>query len=113
MANRKVNYSKDKDPVRQFAWVTSNINKLRKAMAYRANLVEQPTLEELQVEAQQIRRMLDNNMVLQQLSVETGTFKCTSKALENLKKEGKTMFEVAEKQNLQSSPFSGRKLKKD
>ena len=109
MANRKVNCAKDKDPVRQFAWATSNVNRLRKALAYRANLVEYPTLEELQVEAQQIRRMSDNNDVLQQLSVEIGTFKCTSKALENLKKEGKTMFEVAEKQNLQSSPFTGRK----
>ena len=114
MANRRVNYSMDKDPVRQFAWVTSNINRLRKAMAYRARLVEEPDLETLQVEAQQLRRMLENNMVLQQLSLKIGTtYKCTSQALENLKEEGKTMFEVAEKENKVTSPFTGRKLKRD
>lgn len=114
MANRKVNCAKDKDPVRQFAWTTSNINRLRKGLAYRARLVEEPDLETLQVEAQQLRRMLENNMVLQQLSLKIGTtYKCTSQALENLKKEGNTMFEVAIKQNLQSSPFTGRKLKQD
>ena len=53
-------------------------------------------------------------MVLQQLSVKMGTtFKCTSKALENLKKEGNTMFDVAERRNKVTSPFTGRKLKKD
>ena len=104
----------DKDPVRQFAWVTSNLNRLRKAIAYRARLVEEPDLETLQVEAQHLRRMLENNMVLQQLSVKMGTtFKCTSKALENLKKEGNTMFDVAERRNKVTSPFTGRKLKKD
>jgi hypothetical protein len=98
---------KQSDPITQFAWVTKNVIRLRQAIAYKANIIEEPTLEDLQQEAHYLRRMLETNLAQQQLHIQVGTTsKGTSKALQKLTTANKSMLRVAEEENRIKSPFN-------
>ena len=90
--------------VSDFVWISTNIIRLRQALAYQDKLVENPTFEELQQETRRLQKMFETNSLLKHLYQKQGNN--TSNALKKLEKEGQNMLKTAEKQNKNSSPFN-------
>ena len=91
--------------VSDFEWISTNIIRLRQALAYRNKLIENPTLEELEQESRKLQKMFQTNLLLKHLYLKRGNGTSTT-VLKKLEKEGKSMLETAQKQNKNSSPFN-------
>lgn len=107
MANRAKSAKETDYPtksVSDFVWISTNIIRLRQALAYQDKLVENPTFEELQQETRKLQKMFETNSLLKHLYHKQSNN--TVSTLKTLEKEGRNMLQEAQKQNKNSSPFN-------
>jgi hypothetical protein len=64
--NSETPEQKDRGRSRHHWWVGTNHVRISSQLAHRAKRIQQPTLEELQVEMEELKQMLKMNTMLQQ-----------------------------------------------